>query len=49
MKKVTVVTVKEKMEMVKESIETARVEVKTIQNEVKEKRLRRNRKRNGNV
>ena len=49
MKKVTVVTVKEKMEMVKESIETARVEVKTIQNEVEEKRLRRNRKRNGNV
>ena len=38
-----------KMEMVNESIETARVEVKTIQNEVKEKRLRRNRKRNGNV
>ena len=42
------VTVK-KMEMVNESIETARMEVKTIQNEVEEKRLRRNRKRNGNV
>ena len=49
MKKVTVVTMKEKMEMVKEGIETARMEVKTIQNEVEEKRLRRNRKRNGNV
>ena len=49
MKKVTVVTMKEKMEMVKESIETAKMELKTIQNEVEEKKLRRNRKRNGNV
>ena len=48
-KKVTVVTMKEKMEMVKEGIETAKMELKTIQNEVEEKKLRRNRKRNGNV
>ena len=49
MKKLTVVSMKEKMEMVKESIETAKMELKTTQNEVEEKKLRRNRKRNGNV